>query len=66
MELFLASIHVTKSHYRGSSSKFTVTQLVRAEDEHSAQVKAEKHWEDKTSEYSVYYHANATILETIE
>ncbi len=57
-KLFIAKIAVTKSYYMGDDVTSDETRLVIADSEKEAEMKAEKYFEDKTDEYSVYYSAN--------
>jgi hypothetical protein len=54
--LFLAEVVVRKTYYlHDDTVEHTVTRIVEAESEDEACKKIEKHYDDKTDEYSVYY-----------
>jgi hypothetical protein len=54
--LFIATVVVYKEYYmQDHGTKSTETRLVEAESEKEARQKIEKHYNDKTCEYDVYY-----------
>jgi hypothetical protein len=48
------------------AKEFDEYRLVKAHNAFEAEDKYKKFWEDKASEYSVYYHAYGDVVETIE
>jgi hypothetical protein len=54
--LFIATVVVYEEYYmQYDTIKTTETRLVEAESVKEAREKIEKHYDDKTDEYSVYY-----------
>ena len=68
MNLYLAEIRYVVTHYEcRSKPPVTITRLVKADSVDEAYRKAEKYINDKTDEYSVYYHTESIdISECIE
>lgn len=66
MEYFLVKGEIRKRDYMGDATYINDTRLVKANNADEAYAKYTKYWEDKTSEYSVYYSAiNIDVTETI-
>jgi hypothetical protein len=65
MEYFLVKGTVRKILYMGTDTSFQDIRLVKADSPDQAERKFQNYWEDKTSEYSVYYHACGEAQETI-
>ena len=66
MKTFLVKGIVYLTPYMGKERSFEDIRLVVAESATDAEEKFERWWENKTNEYSVYYHAHGEALETIE
>ena len=64
--LFIATVVVYKEYYmQYDTIKTTETRLVEAESEKEACEKIEKHYDDKTDEYSVYYRVSIEDISEI-
>lgn len=66
MKLFLAIAEVRVSQYMGSSEHMQFTHIVQADDALQAHQAVEAHYQQKTSEYSVYYSVDSVnVMETL-
>ena len=66
MNYYLVKGHIRTSEYMRDAFVFDEVRLVKATSPKEAEEKYEKYWEDKSSDYSVMYHARGSVLETIE
>lgn len=57
MTYYLVSGEIRVSQYMGDMTEYIETLLVIADSEDEAKQKFKKHFDDKTSEYAVYYSA---------
>ena len=63
---FLVKGVVYHTPYMGNERRFDDIRLVMAETARDAEEKYERWWRSKTDDYSDYYHASGTAMETIE
>jgi len=61
--LYIAFCRVTKTPYENKSETYVKTHLVEANDWNEARRKIEKHYDDQTDAYSVYYRVDIIDLE---
>lgn len=54
--LFLVTAQIIKSQYMSDANEYNVARLVDAETKIAACEKLQKYYENKTVDYSVYYH----------
>ena len=66
MNYYLVEGRIRKTDYMCDTIIFNEVRLVKAASPNEAEEKYEKYWEDKSSDYSVMYHARGSVLETIE
>lgn len=57
------TVYVTP--YMGDTYNVEDIRIVMANDEDDAKLKYEEYWNDKTSDYSIYYRVSCTVMETI-
>lgn len=65
MIYFLVKGQITRSEYMADEKTWTDMRLVMAHNAEEAAHKYEKYWEDKTDEYSHYYHVTCEVQETL-
>ena len=65
MSPFLVKGTVYRTHYMDDTTSFEDIRLVMADDMAEALQKFHDFWACKTDEYSVYYRADGTVMETI-
>lgn len=65
--LYLAEVDYSITHYMsdGDPDKREVTRLVEADSPEEAEDKVRKHFESKTSEYSVYYSVSGVDISEV-
>jgi hypothetical protein len=62
---FIVKGTVRVTPYMGDTYNVDDIRIVMAVDADEARAKYQDHWDQKTEEYSIYYHADGEVMETI-